>query len=108
MKNELKKTLAVLETLNKCVDEHIISDKYFEKKYQIINDLDRLDQESDKLINLLENTTITSFNKIMEQLCFLHMNLNNYAGYIDRISDAIKLSIDFYKEKTLLNRIPHD
>ncbi len=87
MENEFKKILIFLVKLNNNVPKKIILSSELQEEYDNIKDLDWLNNETLKHLNLLKKVDLSSINEVMKQICYFNINLNTYIWHIESIRD---------------------
>lgn len=87
MENEFKKILTFLEKLNNNVPKKIILSSELQEEYDNIKDLNWLNNETLKHLNLLKKVDPSSIDEVMEQICYFNVNLNTYIWHIESIRD---------------------
>ncbi len=87
MENEFKKILTFLEKLNNNAPKKIILSSELQEEYDNIKDLNRLNNETLKHLNLLKKVNPSSIDEVMEQICYFNVNLNTYIWHIESIRD---------------------
>lgn len=98
MNNEFKKILNLLEKLNHD-NKEIISSESLNNEYQRIEDLAWLDANSIKYLNILKNSPNLSIDEIMEQICYLDVQLNTYVWHAESVKDIIQTFTKSYEKK---------
>lgn len=87
MENEFKKILTFLEKLNNNAPKKIILSSELQEEYDNIKDLNWLNNETLKHLNLLKKVNPSSIDEVMEQICYFNVNLNTYIWHIESIRD---------------------
>lgn len=87
MENEFKKILTFLEKLNNNIPKKIILPSKLQEEYDNIKDLNWLNNETLKHLNLLKKVDPSSINEVMEQICYFNINLNTYIWHIESMKN---------------------
>ena len=87
MENEFKKILIFLEKLNNNVPKKITSSSELQEEHNNIQDLNWLNNETLKHLNLLKKVNPFSIDEVMEQICYFNINLNTYIWHIESMRD---------------------
>lgn len=90
MENEFKKILIFLEKLNSNVPKQITSSSELQEEHNNIQDLNWLNNETLKHLNLLKKVNPSSIDEVMEQICYFNINLNTYIWHIESMRDIIE------------------
>ncbi|HSC25222.1 MAG TPA: hypothetical protein VLB80_03350 [Candidatus Babeliales bacterium] len=87
MENEFKKILTFLEKLNDNAQKKIISSSELQEEHNNIKDLNWLNNETLKHVDLLKKANPSSIDDIMGQICYLNVKLNTYIWHIESMRD---------------------
>ena len=87
MENEFKKILIFLEKLNNNDAKKIVLPSELQEEFNNINDLNWLNNETLKHLNLLKNVDPSSIDKVTDQICYLTINLKTYIWHIESMRD---------------------
>lgn len=87
MENEFKKILIFLEKLNNNLPKKIVLSSELQEEHNNIKDLNWLNNETLKHLDLLKKANPSSIDDIMEQICYCNVNLNTYTWHIESMRD---------------------
>ena len=87
MENEFKKILIFLEKLNNNDAKKIVLPSELEEEHNNIKDLNWLNNETLKHLELLKKANPASIDDVMGQICYLNLKLNTYVWHVESMKD---------------------
>jgi len=99
MINELQKTIDLLKKINTHSNDSIVSLEELKREQRRLQDFNKLDNEVNNILAKLKNNPSININDIIEEICFLNINIAIYAWHLEQVRNITEKFIGLYRKK---------
>ena len=108
MNSELQKILKSLGRLNDYANKSIVEIEGFIIEQRRLKDLDELEKETRGILSLLKSESLSDVNEIVEQVCYLDINIGLYAWHIENLKKITEKFIGLYRDRVFWKDVEYE